>query len=75
VGWGLCVVASALKMCASLPFKGAWDEIYHLLHRSYAGILKMRRSIESVDARISASEKAILESRDLLKRVGRGALA
>ena len=49
--------------------KGLPDEIYHMLHHSFVRILKMLRSIESVDAHLDASEKAILESRDLLKRV------
>src|SRR5262249_43255981 len=53
--------------------KGVPDEIYHMLHHSYVGILKMRRSIESADAHIDASEKAIFESIALLKRVRGGA--
>jgi len=49
--------------------KGLPDDIYHMLHHSYVDIVKMRKSIESLDVRIGASLKAVLESCDLLKRV------
>ena len=49
--------------------KGLSDDIYHVLHHTFVEILKMRRSIESVDAHIDTSKKAVLESCDLLKRV------
>ena len=49
--------------------KGLPDDIYHILHHSFVDILKMRRSIESVDALIVVSEKSIIETRDMLKRV------
>jgi len=47
--------------------KGLPDDVYHLLHHSFADILKMRRSIENVDVRIDTSMEAILKSRELLK--------
>jgi len=40
-----------------------------MLHHSFVDILKMRRSIEDVDVLIDGSAKAILESRDVLKRM------
>ena len=49
--------------------KGLPDNIHHMLHHSFVDILKMRRSIESADVHIEASEKAIFESCDVLKRV------
>ena len=49
--------------------KGLPDDVYHILHHSFVHILKMRRSIESADVHIDASVEAILESRDVLKRV------
>jgi hypothetical protein len=42
---------------------GLPDDIYHILHHSFVEILKMRRSIESVDALIEMSKEAVLESR------------
>jgi hypothetical protein len=44
--------------------KGLPDNIYHMLHHSFIEILKMRRSIESMDAGIEQSTKAIVESLD-----------
>jgi len=49
--------------------KGLSDDIYHILHHSFVHILKMRRSIESADVLIEASMEAILQSREVLKRV------
>ena len=46
--------------------KGLPDDIYHILHHSF---LKMRRSIESVDALIDTSIEAVLESREMLERL------
>jgi len=40
-----------------------------MLHHRFVGILKMRRSIESLDLRIDASKRAVLESCDELKRL------
>jgi hypothetical protein len=48
--------------------KGQTDDIYHMLRHSFVEILKMRRSIESMDALIEQSTEAILESREMLKR-------
>ena len=53
----------------SAALKGLPDDIYHMLHHSFVGVLKMRRSIENLDRRLEASMKAIFESSDLLKRV------
>ena len=39
-----------------LSVKGLPDDIYHMLHRSYVRILKMRRSIERADAQRAAVE-------------------
>lgn len=49
--------------------KGLPDDIYHMLHHSFVDIVKMRRSIESVDAHIDRSREAILESREILQRL------
>jgi hypothetical protein len=49
--------------------QGIPDDIYHMLHRSYVGILKMRRSIESADTHVEASWRAAAESAELLRRV------
>jgi hypothetical protein len=48
--------------------KGVPDDIYDVLHQSFEDILKMRRSIESMDVLIEASMKVIYQSRDALKR-------
>ena len=48
--------------------RGMSDDLYHLMHHSVVGIVRMRRSIESADAAISSSEMAIAESKALLKR-------
>jgi len=48
---------------------GLPDDIYHMLHHSFVEILRMRRSIESADARIDESMKAANESWDVLKRL------
>ena len=48
--------------------KGLPDDIYHILHHSFVEILKMRGSIESVDAPIDTSREAVIDSRDMLKR-------
>jgi len=37
--------------------KGMPNDIYHILHHSFVGILKMRRSIESADVHIDGSTK------------------
>ena len=52
-----------------IAVKGPPDDIYHLLHHSFADILKMRRSIESADGLIDPSIEAVLESCEPLKRV------
>jgi hypothetical protein len=49
--------------------KGMPDDIYHMLHRTYVGILKMRRSVERADAALNASLRAAAESAELLRRV------
>ena len=49
--------------------KGLPDDIYHVLHHSFVGIVRMRRSIESADAIIDQSREAILESWEMLKRI------
>jgi hypothetical protein len=49
--------------------KGLPDDIYHILHHSFVEILKMRRSIESADAFADKSREAIIEAREVLKRV------
>jgi len=49
--------------------KGLPDDIYHVLHHSFVDIVKMRRSIESSDAVIDTSRKAVAESWDVLKRM------
>ena len=49
--------------------KGLPDDVYHILHQSFVEILKMRRSIESADARIDESMKAVIESCDVLERL------
>jgi hypothetical protein len=43
--------------------------LVHILHRSFVGIVTMRRSIEILDLRKGASLKLAWESRDLLKRL------
>jgi len=48
--------------------KGMPDDIYHLLHHSFVGIARMLRSIETANIAITSSEKAIAESRALLRR-------
>jgi hypothetical protein len=48
--------------------KGLPDDVYHLLHRSFVGIVRMRRSIEAGDVALRSSAKAIAESQALLKR-------
>jgi hypothetical protein len=52
--------------------KGLPDDVYHMLHHSFVNILKMRRSIESVDARLNASMRAVIQSWEVLKRVSDG---
>ena len=44
-------------MCAAQPVKGLPNDIYDILHYSFVGILKMRRSIESADVHIDGSTK------------------
>ena len=51
--------------------KGLPDDIYHMLHHSFVDIVRMRRTIESIDALIDQSMEAILESWEMLKRPGR----
>jgi hypothetical protein len=48
--------------------RGLPDDIYHILHHSFVGILRMRRNIEKDETLINASIAAIFESIDLLKR-------
>jgi hypothetical protein len=50
--------------------KGLPNDMYHMLHHSFVHILKMRRSIESADAHIDASMKALVDSLDVLERLG-----
>ena len=45
------------------------DDVYHILHHSYVEILKMRRSIEIVDALIDMSRETVNDSWDVLKRL------
>jgi hypothetical protein len=49
--------------------KGLPDDIYHMLHYSYVGIVKMRRSIECADTHVEVSWRAAAESAELLRRV------
>ena len=49
--------------------KGISDDLYHLIHHSVVGIVRMRRSIESADAAISSSKIAIAGSKALLGRL------
>jgi len=49
--------------------KGLPDDIYHLLHHSFVDIVRMRRTIQSIDALIDQSQEAILKSRETLKRL------
>jgi len=49
--------------------KGLPDDVYNRLHHSFVDILKMRRGIESADARIATSMEAILKSHVLLERL------
>ena len=49
--------------------KGLLDDVYRILHHSFVDILRMRRSIESADALIDTSRKAVIESCDVLKRM------
>ena len=39
--------------------KGLPDDIYHMLHHSFVDILKMRRSIESLDVLIATSGRPL----------------
>jgi hypothetical protein len=48
---------------------GLPDDVYHLLHRSFASLVRMRRSIESGDVALRSSAKVIAESEALLKRI------
>jgi hypothetical protein len=50
---------------------GLPDDIYHMLHHSFVGILKMRRSIEAANIQLEASAKAVEESRQMLTRLQR----
>jgi hypothetical protein len=45
------------------------EDVYHLLHHSFVDILKMRRSIEGIDAHMDSSATALAESRKLLNRL------
>jgi hypothetical protein len=49
--------------------KGVPDDIYHMLHRSYVGIIRLRRSIERADTHLEASLRAATESVELLARM------
>jgi len=49
--------------------KGVPDDIYRIRHHSFVEILKMRRSIESADAHIDLSMKALADSLDVLDRL------
>ena len=48
--------------------KGLSDDIYHMLHHSFVGIARMLRSIETAGVAIRSSEKAIAESKELLRQ-------
>ena len=48
--------------------RGISDDLYHLMHHSVVGIVRMRRSIEGADVAISSSKMAIAESKALLRR-------
>jgi len=48
---------------------GLPDDIYHVLQHSFVDIVKMRRRIESGDALIDTSRKAVIEAFDVLKRM------
>ena len=48
--------------------KGLPNDIVQMLHHTFVEIVWMRRSIEGANVRIAQSLKAILESREMLKR-------
>jgi hypothetical protein len=58
-----CIEEVRIPVVNGLP-----DDVYHLLHHSFVGIVRMRRSIESADVAVISSTKALAESRALLKR-------
>jgi len=49
--------------------KGLPERDVHLLHHSIVQIARMRRSIEETDHQVALSEKALEQSRELLKRL------
>jgi hypothetical protein len=49
--------------------KGLPDDIVHMLHHSFVGILQMRRSIDRADFWIETGRKAAIEGLDLLARL------
>jgi hypothetical protein len=58
-------VARSRKRIEDLRFpvvNGLPDDTYHMLHHSFVDILRMCRSIESADAHINTSMKAVSES-------------
>jgi hypothetical protein len=48
---------------------GLPDDIVHMLHHSFVGILQMRKSIESVDLAVNTGCKAVNEGLILLERL------
>jgi hypothetical protein len=49
--------------------EGLAPEIVHMLHKSFVGIILMRKSIESAQMRIDASREAANEALKLLDRL------
>jgi hypothetical protein len=45
------------------------DDIVHMLHHSFVGILQMRRSIESAEFAMESGRAAVIEGLDLLARL------
>jgi hypothetical protein len=49
--------------------KGLPDDIVYMLHQSFVGILRMRRSIERADYAVESSRKAAIEGLGMLARL------
>jgi hypothetical protein len=49
--------------------KGLPDDIVHMLHHSFVGIVQMRRSIERADLAVESGSKAAIEGLALLERL------
>jgi hypothetical protein len=49
--------------------KGLPDDIVHVLHNSFVGILRMRRSIENADRVAESGRRAAIEAQALLARL------